>query len=889
MSDTGKPTGTTLPTLDAQTPLMRQYLRFKAKYKDAILFFRMGDFYEMFYDDAKIASQVLGIALTSRAHGKAANVPLAGFPHHALDAYLTKMVKAGYKVAICEQVEDPKKAKVVVKRDVLEVVTPGTVLSDSLLDTKRNNFLVALYLKGEKCGLAAADVSTGDFVAGEFPLAQLKEQVVRAEPAELLVSEEQLPYVTEQLGPAQPAMVSKCEEWVFHRDYAYELLTQHFGTTSLRGFGCEDLDVGVSAAGAVVHYLKENQKNELRHLNRLSRLNEAEYLGLDASTRRNLELVTPLNPGATHATLLSVIDRTLTPMGGRMLVQWLLRPLTSKVAIDRRLDAVEELVAQGEFRQRIRDQLRRVGDLERLMAKVNTGRANARDLHALMRTLALIPELKASCASLESALLREIHEQLAELRPLVDELRRALVDEPPVLVTEGGIIRSGYNAELDELRAIAFSGKDWIAKLQTRERERTGIPSLKVNYNKVFGYYIEVTKPHLSKVPADYVRKQTTVGAERFITPELKEYEEKVLGAEEKMALLEYELFDQLRKRVALETEAVQKNARLLAQLDCLASLADVAVSNRYVRPKINESTAIVLKESRHPVIERLLPAGQPFVPNDLFIDSASDQILIITGPNMAGKSTYLRQVGLIVIMAQMGSFVPAKEARIGLVDRIFTRVGASDNLAGGESTFLTEMNETANILNNATPRSLILLDEIGRGTSTFDGLSIAWAVAEFLHNTPRLAAKTMFATHYHELTELALILPRVKNYNVAVKEWGDRVVFLRKIVEGGCDHSYGIYVAQLAGLPREVIERAKEILANLEAEALTPSEQPKLAARRSSSGDDAARQLQLDIFAAQERYLAEELRSIDLDNLTPLQALNKLSELKKKLDGENL
>ncbi|MBC7188211.1 MAG: DNA mismatch repair protein MutS [Calditrichaeota bacterium] len=867
---------------------MRQYLRFKAKYKDAILFFRMGDFYEMFYDDAKIASQVLGIALTSRAHGKAANVPLAGFPHHALDAYLTKMVKAGYKVAICEQVEDPKKAKVVVKRDVLEVVTPGTVLSDSLLDTKRNNFLVALYLKGEKCGLAAADVSTGDFVAGEFPLAQLKEQVVRAEPAELLVSEEQLPYVMEQLGPARPAMVSKCEEWVFHRDYAYELLTQHFGTTSLRGFGCEDLDVGVSAAGAVVHYLKENQKSELRHLNRLSRLNEAEYLGLDASTRRNLELVTPLNPGATRATLLSVIDRTLTPMGGRMLVQWLLRPLTSKQAIDRRLDAVEELVAHGDLRQKIRDQLRRVGDLERLMAKVNTGRANARDLQALMRTLALIPQVRASCGSLESALLREIHEQLEELGPLVDELRRALVDDPPLLVTEGGIIRSGYNAELDELRAIAFSGKDWIAKLQTRERERTGIPSLKVSYNKVFGYYIEVTKPHLSKVPADYVRKQTTVGAERFITPELKEYEEKILGAEEKMAVLEYELFDQLRKRVALETEAVQKNARLLAQLDCLASLADVAVSNRYVRPQINESTAIVLKESRHPVIECLLPAGQAFVPNDLFIDSTSDQILIITGPNMAGKSTYLRQVGLIVIMAQMGSFVPAKEARIGLVDKIFTRVGASDNLAGGESTFLTEMNETANILNNATPRSLILLDEIGRGTSTFDGLSIAWAVAEFLHNTPRLAAKTMFATHYHELTELALILPRVKNYNVAVKEWGDRVVFLRKIVEGGCDHSYGIHVAQLAGLPREVIERAKEILANLEAEALTPSEQPKLAVRRSASGEEAARQLQLDIFAAQERYLADELRRIDLDNLTPLQALNKLSELKKKLDGEN-
>lgn len=876
----------TVPAFEGQTPLMKQYLRLKAQYRDAILFFRMGDFYEMFYDDAKIAAQVLGIALTSRAHGKAANVPLAGFPHHALESYLTKMVKAGYKVAICEQVEDPKKAKVVVKRDVLEVVTPGTVLTDGLLETKRNNFLVAVYLKGQTFGLAAADVSTGDFVAGEFPTSQLREQVARAEPAELLVSEEQLSYVVEQLGPGLQAMVSKCEEWIFHREYAYEVLTQHFGTTSLRGFGCEDLDAGVSAAGAVVHYLKETQKNELKHLNRLARLNEADYLGLDAATRRNLELVAPMNPGGARATLLSVLDRTLTPMGGRMLVQWLLRPLTNKSAIERRLDAVEELVAHGELRQKLRDLLRRVGDLERLMARVNTGRANARDLNALMRTLTLVPELRTTLAPLESAQLCHIRDGLEELRPLVEELKRALVDDPPLLLTEGGIIRAGYSKELDELRAIAFSGKDWIAKLQTRERERTGIPSLKVNYNKVFGYYIEVTKPHLSKVPPDYVRKQTTVGAERFITPELKEYEEKVLGAEEKIAVLEYELFDQLRKRTALQTEAVQLDARLIAELDCLVSLAEVAVNNRYVRPEINESTAIRLKDSRHPVIERLLPAGQAFVPNDLFIDSSSDQILIITGPNMAGKSTYLRQVGLIVIMAQMGSFVPAAEAHIGIVDKIFTRVGASDNLAGGESTFLTEMNETANILNNATPRSLILLDEIGRGTSTFDGLSIAWAVAEFLHNTPRLAAKTMFATHYHELTELALILPRVKNYNVAVKEWGDRIVFLRKIVEGGCDHSYGIHVAQLAGLPKEVIDRAKEILANLEAEALTPTEEPKIALRRPSS-EERAQQLQLDIFAAQERQLAEELRNIDVNNLTPLQALNKLFELKKKVDGE--
>ena len=867
-----------------KTPLMEQYLKIKAKYEDAILFFRMGDFYEMFFDDAKTGSAVLGITLTSRAHGKAAEVPLAGFPHHALDTYLTKMIKAGHRVAICEQVEDPKKTKTIVKRDVLEVVTPGTTLSEEILDSKRNNYLVSVFVQAEKCGLAAADISTGEFLTSEVPLEKLREQIHSFHPAELLVSEEQQSFMINKFNELNQIPITARESWIFTYDYAYELLTRHFNTLSLKGFGCDDMSVGLCAAGALLHYLKENKKSELKYISTLTRFDDADFLIIDETTRRNLELIQPIMAsGSRKSTLLAILDQTKTAMGARKLVNWLLRPLLRVQPIQQRLDAVNELFDHDETRQTLRDHLGEVGDLERLLSKISTGRASARDLISLKNTLTTIPEIKQLLAGKESKTISDIRENLQNQEEIVAKIEDAIVDTPPLALNEGGLIRAGYNIQLDELRHISGSGKDWIARLQKTEREKTGIPSLKVNYNKVFGYYIEITKPHLPKVPAHYIRKQTLVNAERFITPELKEYEEKVLGAEEKIIALEYELFDEIRRFVAEQARIIQMNAHLLAELDCLTNLSEVARQNGYVRPMVHEHEEISIKQGRHPVVEKLLPHGEAFVPNDLLINNSQQQIGIITGPNMAGKSTYLRQIGLIAIMAQMGGFVPAKEAAIGVVDKIFTRVGASDNLAAGESTFLTEMIETANILNNATPKSLILLDEIGRGTSTFDGLSIAWSVAEYLHNNEKVAAKTLFATHYHELTELALLHPRVKNYNVAVKEWGDNVVFLRKIVEGGCDNSYGIHVAQLAGLPQKVIKRAKEILQNLEANELTAGSLPRLAVGQQSA-NKAKSTPQLDLFAEQEQLLREALTGIEPNQLTPLQALEKLFELREIL-----
>lgn len=866
---------------------MEQYLAIKAKHKNAILFYRMGDFYEMFYEDAKIGSEVLGIALTSRAHGKAANVPLAGFPYHALDTYLTKMIRAGYRVAICEQVEDPKQAKTVVRRDVVEIVTPGTTFSEELLESNRNNYLGSVFLEKEICGFAVADVTTGEFFVEEFPKEKMREQVLLLQPAELLVAETQLQYVIQQLQLTDATFVSNLEDWIFSRDYGYEILTQHFKTASLKGFGCDDLAAGIAAAGAILNYLKENQKNDLSHITQLRRRYDSDYMVVDPSTQRNLELVRSLSNRDSRNTLLSVLDHTRTAMGGRRLVNWLLQPLNQLPAINRRLNAVEELFQKNELRKNVRELLRQVGDLERLVSRITTARANGRDLIALKSALKLIPVIRQELQPTETEYLTTIRDNLAEIREVVLEIERAIVDDPPLAINEGGLIRKGYHAELDHLREIAYSGKDWIARLQQVERDRTGIPSLKVSYNKVFGYYIEVTRPHLAKVPDDFIRKQTLVNAERFITPQLKEYEEQVLGAEEKSIALESELFSQVRQMVAQHVKEIQQNAALLAELDCLLNFAHVAKENNYCKPIVTTDAEIVIKDGRHPVVEKLLCAGESFVPNDVYLNNHSHQILIITGPNMAGKSTYLRQVGLIVLMAQVGSFVPASSARIGLVDKIFTRVGASDNLAGGESTFLMEMNETANILNNATPKSLVLLDEIGRGTSTFDGLSIAWAVAEYLHNAGEVAAKTLFATHYHELTELELILPRVKNYNVAVKEWGDKVIFLRRIVPGGCDHSYGIQVAQLAGLPAKVIERAKEVLANLEADALTPNEVPRLA-RHELTSDHAGASLQLDLFAVQEQQLRQIIEQLDLNELTPIDALNKLFELKKIIHPKN-
>ncbi|MBN2012733.1 DNA mismatch repair protein MutS [candidate division KSB1 bacterium] len=858
---------------------MEQYLAIKAKHKNAVLFFRMGDFYEMFYEDAQTASQVLGITLTSRAHGKASEVPLAGFPYHALDTYLTKMIKAGHRVAICEQVEDPKKAKGIVKRDIVEIVTPGTTFSDDILESKRNNYVLAVFYKEKTGGLAGVDISTGEFFVSEVPKEYVRQEIQAIEPAELILAESQQSYVEKQLNVANRAFISPREDWTFSRDYGYDILTDHFHTSSLKGFGCDDMDAGISAAGAVLSYVRENQKNSLSHLSQLRRRDNADYLTVDPTTQRNLELIHPLNLQGQKATLISVLDQTRTSMGGRLLVQWLRHPLARVAPIKKRLDAVEEFFSDNAVRNNTRDVLKKIGDLERLVSKISTGRANARDLNAIKSALERIPELREALAACESEYATNIHRGLTELPELVNEIAGGIVDDPPLGTSDGGLIRKGYNEELDRLREIAYSGKDWIAKLQASERERTGIPSLKVKYNKVFGYYIEITNAHMAKVPTDYMRKQTLVNAERFITPELKEYEEQILGAEEKIADLEFQLFDAIRQKVAENVVDIQKNAAWIAQLDCLTNLAEVAFSHQYFKPDIATDDVIEIKDSRHPVVERLLPPGESFVPNDVQLDNRDRQIMIITGPNMAGKSTYLRQVGLVVLMAQMGSFVPAKVAKIGLVDKIFTRVGASDNLAGGESTFLMEMNETANILNNATPKSLILLDEIGRGTSTFDGLSIAWSVAEYLHNTPQVTAKTLFATHYHELTELELILPRVKNYNVAVKEWGDKIVFLRKIVEGGCDHSYGIHVAELAGLPKPVINRAKEVLANLEREELTPNDEPRLAAKPVKSV-----QSQLDLFTVREHKLQDRLEHVDINSTSPLEALNLINELKQML-----
>jgi DNA mismatch repair protein MutS len=870
----------------SETPLMSQYNAIKAQHRDAVLFFRMGDFFEMFNEDAKIGAKVLGITLTSRGHGKAGNVPLAGFPHHALDGYLAKMIRAGYRVAICEQTEDPKLAKGIVKRDVIQVVTPGTVTDEKLLESAHNNYLSALCLSDNLYGMATVDVSTGEFTVTEFEAKKLIEEIHSIGPSEIIISEEQEETFNNAINHSQlPILITKREGWIFSRDYGYEILTKHFGTSSLKGYGCEDLDAGLSAAGAVLTYLQDTQKTSLAHIQKISTYTDDDFMMLDPSTRRNLEITSSMMGDNRAATLLSIIDKTQTPMGSRTLSAWIQRPLKKTKPIRNRLNSIQALLDNKSIRRKLTTIFKGMNDLERLIAKVVMKRANPRDLMALKKGLERIPDMTTTLKDIQTDQIKKIIKSLKPCKTVTQKIEQALVEDPPAVLANGNIIKKGYHKELDELRKIAFSGKDWIAQMQKSERDKTAIPSLKVGYNKVFGYYIEVTKPHLSKIPEEYIRKQTLVNAERFITPQLKEMEEKILHAEEKINSLEQELFDKLRSIVAKSADVIQENGRLIGQLDSLLSLANVAEEYRYIKPEVHEGSDIYIEEGRHPVVEQWLPAGEPFIPNDVILNNHEDQILIITGPNMAGKSTYIRQVGLIVLLAQIGSFVPAKSASIGLVDRIFTRVGAQDNVAGGESTFLVEMNEAANILNNATPKSLILLDEIGRGTSTFDGLSIAWAVAEYLHDNPKVQAKTLFATHYHELTELSLILNRVKNYNVSVKEWGDHIVFLRKIVPGGCDHSYGIQVARLAGLPKEVISRAKEILSNLEANELTPYEMPKLAVGPSQTKKVA--QPQLNIFAEEEKRIREELKKLDLDNMTPMEAIKKMEELKKWLSDD--
>lgn len=861
--------------------MRQQYKKIKAKHKDALLFFRLGDFYEMFDEDAKLASRLLGLTLTSRSHGRGGKIPLAGIPYHAADKYMAKLLAQGYKVAICEQVEDPKKAKGVVKREVIEVVTPGTTTMAGTLKEKSSNYLLGLVEGKPGWGMAILDLSTGDFQLDEIGSQELKDEISLINPSEILLPEGHRPDELKEIKESfSQTSVTLLEDWKFSYDDSYRLLLEHFGVASLDGFGCEAMELGIRAAGAILAYVKEMQSSPLSHITRVTSRNRRDYMTLDPFTLQNLELIEPLRGGDQRGTLLHVLDKTLTPMGGRLLREWIKRPLLRVEQIRERLDGVEELVEDPLFRERLRGLLKSVQDLERLAGRVGCGKATPRDLVGLKLSFQLLPQVRIKLGEAKSVILNDLSFQLEDLSPIGDLIGRAIVDEPPLLLTEGGIIRQGYDPSLDELRAISRDGKSWIAKLQETERARTKIPSLKVGYNRVFGYYIEVTRPHLSKVPSDYMRRQTMTNAERFITPQLKEYEAKVLGAEERIGEMEYELFMKIRAKVAEECPRILKIARVLSCLDCILTLAQVASENAYCKPQVNDGEEISIKEGRHPVVERLLEEG--FVPNDCLLNMEDHEILIITGPNMAGKSTYLRQVGLIVLMAQLGSFVPAQEAKIGVVDRIFTRVGASDILAKGQSTFLVEMNETANILNNASPQSLILLDEIGRGTSTYDGLSIAWAVTEEIHNNPKLGAKTLFATHYHELTSLAGLLPRVKNYQVAVREWGDKVVFLRKIIEGGCDDSYGIQVAKLAGVPQEVIDRAKEILANLEngGMGIPDFAQGKRAPKFQPTP-------QLSLFSALPDPLLEELKSLDLNSMTPLEALNKLAELVKRAKNQ--
>ena len=863
------------------TPMMQQYLEIKADYPDAILFFRLGDFYEMFMDDAVEAARILDITLTSRNKGAAEEIPLCGIPFHSCQPYIAKLVEAGRKIAICEQVEDPRQVKGLVKREVVRVVTPGLVVDTETLDPRSNNYLLAVTPAAEdRWGLAFVDITTGEFRTTEMTgLEALAGELGSRNPTEVLLPEgEEGERLAGRLDMVLRSLtVNRVPDWVFAEDRAAGLLDAFFPDASLEAFGCKGMSGAIGAAGAVLHYLQETQKGTLSHLQPLKTYQTHDFMVLDDFTRRNLELTGTLHDGRRKGALLGVMDRTVTAMGARKLRHWLTHPLIDLETIRLRHGAVEELVDQSLLREELRAALDGIYDLERLNGRIALATANAKDLVALRSSLQQLPALLEKLAQTDDPLLVTLRGEIDPLPDLAELIERAIVDDPPFVLREGGLIRTGFHAELDDLRSISREGKGWIARLEQEEKARTGINSLKVRFNKVFGYYIEVTRSHLSRVPEDYERKQTLANAERFITPALKEYEQKVLTAEERVVGIEYDLFQKVRTQVAAEGRRIQATAERLAILDVLLGFGDLAHERNYCRPAMDDSTELRIDEGRHPVIETM-NLGERFVPNDVVMDTRENQILIITGPNMAGKSTFMRQVALICLMAQVGSLVPARTAHIGLVDRIFTRVGASDNLARGQSTFMVEMTETAKILNHATERSLIVLDEIGRGTSTFDGISIAWAVAEYLHDRPKVAARTLFATHYHELTELGLTRERVKNYNVAVKEWDDKIIFLRRIVKGGASHSYGIQVARLAGLPAEVIERAKQVLRNLEAgefEAGTP----RLA--RSLRGEEPAPP-QLDLFDQTDDDLRQRLAEVDVSVLTPLEALNLLDELKK-------
>ena len=850
---------------------MKQYNVIKAKYPDAVLLFRVGDFYETFGEDAIRTARTLGIVLTKRGAGSPSEIELAGFPYHSLETYLPKLVRAGFRVAICEQLEDPKMTKTIVKRDVTELVTPGVAFSDHVLNPSSNNWLCAVYPQGKEYGIAFLDVSTGEFMAGEGDRDFMEKLLQSFLPSEVIIPREFHRHFSEQFPGDYRAF--GLEAWIFEHAFGRDLLLAQFGTANLKGFGLEEALMGIVAAGAVLHYLKEARHDKLPHIHQIARLDKDRYVWLDSFTARNLELVGSHNENAT--TLWSVLNKTVTPPGARCLRRRIVMPLKDPAAINERLDVVAYLVDTPEFRQKIGETLKPFGDPERITSRLATGKVSPRELLQLKRAMECVGALKTLCAKTKNASLKALAERLNPCETVVDFIERHLEPDAPAAVNKGGVIRKGVNAELDELRAMAFSGKDYLVQLQIRESEKTGISSLKVGFNNVFGYFIEVTHAHKEKVPAEWIRKQTLTNAERYITPELKEYEEKILGAEEKILSLETRLYTELIAALGEFIPHIRLNAAVAGEMDCAYSFAETAVERRYVRPTVNDGFALKIIAGRHPVIETRLPPDQPYVPNDIYLDTEEQQEIIITGPNMSGKSALLRQTALIVLMAQAGSFVPATEAVIGYCDKIFTRVGASDNMSAGESTFMVEMNETANILNNLSERSLILLDEIGRGTSTYDGISIAWAIAEYIHEHPKFRAKTLFATHYHELNELANRFKRIKNFHVSVREVDNKVVFLRKLLAGGSEHSFGIHVAEMAGMPRSLVSRANEILAGLE--------------KSNREGNTGKKGLpdnfQLSFFQLDDPVLQnirEEISKIDINTLTPVEALMKLNEIKK-------
>jgi DNA mismatch repair protein MutS len=864
-----------------ETPLMKQYNQIKARHPEALLLFRVGDFYETFGEDAVKTSRILGIILTKRGSGSATEIELAGFPHHSLDTYLPKLVRAGQRVAICDQLEDPKLTKTIVKRGVTELVTPGVSFNDQVLEQSRNNFLCAIHFEKATIGAAFLDVSTGEFLVAQGNKEYIDKLISGFEPTEIIYQKNKRSDFEQQFG--ENHFTFRLEDWVYTNEYANEMLTKHFGTKSLKGFGIEGLSAAIVAAGAVFHYLNENQHHRLGHISTISRIEEEKYVWLDRFTVRNLELIYSANENAV--TLSDVLDHTLTPMGGRQMKRWIVLPLKDQKPIEERLDIVEYLVNQTEISYEIGQRLKEIGDLERLISKVAVGKVNPKEVMHLRRTLMQIDPIKDLLKDGDLVSLKKLTEQMNACQSLIDLINNTLCDDPVAQVGKGMIIRSGFHAELDELREISFNGKDFLEQIQERESKRTGIPSLKIAFNNVFGYFIEVRNTHKDKVPEEWIRKQTLVNAERYITEELKEYESKILGAEEKIYAIESKLFQDLVFSMADYIQPIQHNALLIARLDCLFSFAQTATENNYVRPEINESFVLDIKNGRHPVIERRLPVGETYIANDVLLDNNDQQIIMITGPNMSGKSAILRQTALIVLMAQMGSFVPADAAKIGLIDKVFTRVGASDNISSGESTFMVEMNETASILNNISPRSLILLDEIGRGTSTYDGISIAWSIAEFIHENAKAKCKTLFATHYHELNEMSKSFGRIRNYNVSVKELGDRVLFLRKLTPGGSAHSFGIHVARMAGMPQMVLKRAEEVLKDLEFSHANVGSNSGGKKKKSDKDPN----MQLSFFQLNDPVLEqihEELIGIDINTLTPVEALMKLNEIKKLTGG---